>query len=165
MRDRSKRHDAPGVPGRTQSSDTDSPSTPASSQAAGVEGQPPGPSVLLVEDFEPVLNALEISLKRAGFEILAARSGDEALQIAQSKAVDLLLTDIQMPRMSGIDLARQLRHQHPQIPVVFLSGGVHLEAARHTLWGGPLALLKKPCATARLIATLNQMLGTSMPVN
>lgn len=83
-----------------------------------------GPSILLVED-EPALRRLLVRLLRLnGFAVVEAADGIEALQFVsnQGGAPDLLISDVVMPRMGGLELAVELRLLYPQLPVLFISG-------------------------------------------
>jgi signal transduction histidine kinase len=78
--------------------------------------------VLLVDDDDGVRRLTERMLRRAGYDVITASSGPEALAIARRDKLDLLLTDMVMPGMSGRDLARELMCEHPETRVVFMSG-------------------------------------------
>jgi len=78
--------------------------------------------VLLVDDDEGVRRLTERMLRRAGYDVITASTGPDALSIARSEKLDLLLTDMVMPGMSGRDLARELMREHPETRVVFMSG-------------------------------------------
>jgi two-component system cell cycle sensor histidine kinase/response regulator CckA len=81
-------------------------------------------TVLVVEDESAVRRFVQRALERKGFEILEAADGTEALDLMESHRgrVDVVVTDIDMPQMSGIELARELARSHPETPVLFLSG-------------------------------------------
>lgn len=92
--------------------------TPDSAPVAG------GPRILLAED-EPALRRLLARLLRlSGFDVIEAADGLEALQLvsSQGRAPDLLISDVVMPRMGGLELAVELRLLHPRLPVLFISG-------------------------------------------
>jgi two-component system cell cycle sensor histidine kinase/response regulator CckA len=96
------------------------------------EGQPPGIRVdathagatVLVVDDEPALRAVAArSLKQAGFRVLQAADGGDALElIDRHGAPDLVLTDILMPGIGGVELVRRLRDRWPTLPILFMSG-------------------------------------------
>jgi two-component system cell cycle sensor histidine kinase/response regulator CckA len=79
-------------------------------------------TILVVEDERPVRQLLVTLLSRSGFEVRAAASAEEALELEQERAVDLLLTDVMLPQMSGPDLARAIRARSPGTRVLFMSG-------------------------------------------
>src|SRR5262249_22863392 len=78
--------------------------------------------VLLVDDDEGVRRLTERMLRRAGYDVVTASSGPEALAFARAEKLDLLLTDMVMRGMSGRDLARELMREPPETRVVFMSG-------------------------------------------
>jgi CheY-like chemotaxis protein len=81
-------------------------------------------TVLVVEDESAVRRFVRRALERKGFEILEAADGGEALELMESHrgGVDAVVTDVDMPQMSGLDLARELARRHPETPVLFLTG-------------------------------------------
>jgi len=125
----------------------------------GGSPEPPAAHILLAED-EPRVRALtQRVLEARGYRVLAATDGAKALELAsdQSVKVDLLVTDVVMPGMSGPDLARRLRESRPGLPVVYMSGyadqGLAHEAAAT---GG--AFLSKPFETEALERLVQQAL-------
>ena len=78
--------------------------------------------ILCVDDEETPLVLRQILLQKAGYEVITARSAEEALRIAGSGAVDLILSDYLMPGTTGTELAHQFKCRHPELPVVLLSG-------------------------------------------
>ncbi len=80
-------------------------------------------TVLIVEDEKPLRDAIRDKLARSGYVILEAADGEEGLQVALAKQPDLILLDILMPKMDGIELIRQLRadEKGKNIPVVLLT--------------------------------------------
>ena len=79
--------------------------------------------ILLVDDDEATRETAGMILEVLGFAVLAAPSGAAALQLARSAdRVDLLLTDVRMPGMNGVELARELSARFPSTPVLFMSG-------------------------------------------
>ena len=78
------------------------------------------PRVLVVDDEEDLLSLLEYNLDQAGFEALLARDGMEALNMARDQDPDLIILDIMMPKMDGMELLRRVR-QTSELPVIFLT--------------------------------------------
>src|SRR3954470_13298392 len=82
-------------------------------------------TVLLVDDEEFLRRMLARLLDQAGFAVVQAENGCAALQAAQgvdSEALSLVVTDIPMPLMNGIEFARELRPLHPPVPLLFIAG-------------------------------------------
>ena len=104
--------------------------------------------VLLVEDEEPVRELVRRVLEGAGYEVLAAGLPSEAERVLEGAGhVDLLLTDVVMPEMSGYDLAVRMRQRRPEIRTLFMSGYAHSVSSEATVHG---ELLKKPFAPEQL---------------
>jgi CheY-like chemotaxis protein len=78
--------------------------------------------ILCVDDEENPLVLRKLVLQKAGYEVLTARSAKEALELAASRSVDLVLSDHLMPGMNGTELAQQIKAKHPNLPVILISG-------------------------------------------
>jgi DNA-binding response OmpR family regulator len=76
----------------------------------------------VVEDERPVRELLTTVLRREGFTVHAAATAEEAVELANVHAIDLLLTDVILPGMSGPELARRIRERSPAVRIVFMSG-------------------------------------------
>ena len=79
--------------------------------------------LLVVDDDETLLRLIAVSLQRAGFVVHTAANGVEAIAVASRESIDLLITDILMPEMEGIELIGRLRQSTPQLRVIAMSGG------------------------------------------
>lgn len=91
---------------------------------AAADGADSQPCVLLVEDDRSVRRYLEVTLQRSGYRVLTAEDGLEAMKVAMSSAIDVVVTDAIMPNLSGHQLAAFLR-KNPKlssIPIVLLTG-------------------------------------------
>lgn len=78
--------------------------------------------ILCVDDEDNPLVLRKLVLQKAGYEVITAKSAQEALQIASSRGIDLVLTDHLMPGVTGAELARQIKAKSPTTRVVLLSG-------------------------------------------
>jgi len=116
-------------------------------------------TVLLVEDEDAIRRAAERLLSRAGFDVLVAADGAEALRQfdAAVSAVDLVVTDLAMPGVGGRTLVRELRERRPDIPVLVVSGDADHAASVRAL-GGPTHFLAKPFLVAELIEAVRRLL-------
>jgi CheY-like chemotaxis protein len=113
-------------------------------------------TILLVEDEQLVRDLVCRVLENAGYRVLAATRPSEAeLLLEQGHSVDLLLTDVVMPEMSGYELAARVRDSHPEIRMLFISGNAHVEAWPTTIDG---ELLQKPFAPDQLARTVRRVL-------
>ena len=100
--------------------------------------------VLLVDDEESLRITLAANLELEGFEVVEASSGEEALVMAQGRTFDIVLTDIRMPGMNGVELFRRLKTTHPQLPVVLMTAFATEELVDDGLRNGAFTLLSKP---------------------
>jgi two-component system, cell cycle sensor histidine kinase and response regulator CckA len=96
--------------------------TPAANDAS--PGARPVRTILLVEDDPVVRHVVRLLLELGGDVVLEAKDGDEALTLSGSHegTIDLLLTDVMMPGLSGADVCRRVRESRPGIPTLFISG-------------------------------------------
>ena len=78
--------------------------------------------ILCVDDEPTSLFVRSRVLEQAGYEVVPAASAAEALEALKSRSIDLVLTDLLMPGMNGIELAREIKKQNPSLPVVLFSG-------------------------------------------
>ncbi|MES2988520.1 MAG: ATP-binding protein [Pseudomonadota bacterium] len=124
---------------------------PEAAERAGHTG-----SVLLVEDNEEVGEFAEALLRELGHQVTRARSGGEALEIAAVARFDVVLTDVVMPAMSGLELAEALDRLYPGTPIV-LTTGYSDEIARSGTGGRPVLL--KPYRLEALAAVLDDALA------
>jgi CheY-like chemotaxis protein len=88
----------------------------------GSDDVKPKPTILCVDDEWSGLEGRRMLLEERGYEVLAAASGEEALQLFASHATDLVILDYHMPRMNGDVLAQRLKASRPDVPVAMLSG-------------------------------------------
>ena len=111
--------------------------------------------VLIVDDDEAVLTFVDRVLSEAGYQTMTASNGPDALELARKTPIGLLLTDVNMPRMTGDELARRMRHEDPQLKVLYLTGySDQLFKEKNTLWQDE-AYLEKPCTIAGLLEAVS----------
>ena len=118
------------------------------------------PFVLVVDDDISVLELVRLTLERAGFEVAAAESGEEALRVVAEKAepIDLLLTDVVMPGMRGTELARQVELTRPGIGILHMTGYAGEALARELGEATNLALIAKPFTRRDLVRRVREVL-------
>jgi CheY-like chemotaxis protein len=109
-------------------------------------------AVLLVDDDEAVREVAAAMLEEIGYEVTAVSSGAAALDTLRTHAFALLLTDVAMPRMTGVELAQQVRKERPDLPILFASGYADLDSFGEQL--STEVVLKKPYRLAELAARL-----------
>ena len=122
---------------------------------------PAAVTILLVEDQDDVRAVLRDALAGSGYRIFEARDGIEALDVWEQHArlVDLLLTDVVMPRLNGFELAARLRLRDPRLKVLFMSGYSPEIPAPPPGEHGAFDSLEKPFTRATLLAKLEGMIG------
>jgi DNA-binding NtrC family response regulator len=106
--------------------------------------------VLVVDDEELYRNALERILGRAGHQVHTACNASEALGIVSSETMDLVLCDVNMPGINGIELVRQLRELEPDLPSIVITGYGSAESSVDALRAGAFWYLEKPFEQAHL---------------
>jgi CheY-like chemotaxis protein len=114
-------------------------------------------TVLLVDDDSSVRAMTGLALRLRGWRVLEAASGEEAIALAEKheREISLLITDIQMPEMTGTELARTLVVLCPEMKVLFLSGDVENQH-----FDPGTAVLQKPFTMAVLQEKIYDLLGT-----
>ena len=118
-------------------------------------------TILVVEDEAPVRAVTRQLLERNGYRVLEAGDGAAALALIDGGAethVDLLLTDVVMPGMSGRELADQLKARRPDLHVLFMSGYTDDAVLRHGVLEPGLAYLEKPFRPAALLSKIRQVM-------
>ncbi|HET9495294.1 MAG TPA: response regulator [Chloroflexia bacterium] len=114
--------------------------------------------ILVVEDEQQIQVLVVALLEYAGYRIITASNGKEALATLETTRPDLILSDIMMPGMDGRELCKRLQAhlQHRSIPVMLMSGGygsIALDGCKH------VAFLKKPFEVTELLNTVSSILG------
>jgi len=100
--------------------------------------------ILVVDDEDGPQEVLRIALASRGFQVKIAKNGDQACQMFDEEHFDLVLTDLKMPGMSGIDLLRQIRERAPETIVIFMTGYASLDSAIEAVREGAYDYLAKP---------------------
>ena len=117
-------------------------------------------TILVADDESHILHVVSLKLRNAGYKVLTARDGQEALEIAQQQHPDLLITDYHMPQLSGLELCQRLKQDAStnNIPAIMLTArGYHLEPS-DTEQSGILRMLSKPFSPRHLLSTVNEVL-------
>jgi two-component system chemotaxis response regulator CheY len=118
-------------------------------------------TILAVDDSASMRQMVGVTLRAAGYEVIEACDGDEALEYARKHRVDLVLTDVNMPRMDGITLVAQLRTlaSYHLTPVLLLTTESCPERKLLGKQAGATGWMIKPFNPDRLLATLERVLG------
>lgn len=102
------------------------------------------PTVLIVDDEQTTLDAMSEALKRVGYQVVVATSGFEALALAQSNKLDIVLVDLKLPDLSGMEVLRRIKGANPQIEVIMITGYGTIEGAVEAMQTGAADFLAKP---------------------
>ena len=113
-------------------------------------------AVLLVDDEVPFVEAMERRLAKRGLDIKTAFSGDEAMQrLKQLKNIDVIVLDVKMPGMDGLETLTQIKKAYPLVEVIMLTGHATVESAIDGMKLGAYDYLMKPCDMDVLMEKLN----------
>jgi EAL domain-containing protein (putative c-di-GMP-specific phosphodiesterase class I)/CheY-like chemotaxis protein len=112
--------------------------------------------ILVVDDDAALARAFQRVLSTAGFEVVLAVDGAAALHELERRSFDVIVSDIQMPGMSGVDLLRGVRARDLDVPVVLMTGNPTLETAMEAISLGALQYLQKPVASELLVGTVRR---------
>jgi len=115
-------------------------------------------TILVADDESHILSVVSLKLRNAGFRVLTAQDGQEALEMALHERPDLLITDYQMPLLSGLELCQRLRQQHAAVPTIMLTARGYSLEPQETAQNGILRILSKPFSPRHLLATVQELL-------
>ena len=110
------------------------------------------PSILVVDDESAILVSLGILFKNEGFEVATSQGGKAGLEALEKSPPDVLLTDIRMPGISGMDILAAARRQDPEMPVILMTAQAELRTAIDAVNQGAFQYIQKPFETAALVA-------------
>jgi len=118
------------------------------------------PLVLAVEDNADTLSSLRLSLSQEGFHVVTVSDGEAALRVLESLKPDLILTDLMMPKLNGVDMIKELKSRQTLsgIPVIVVSAFLD-EYGEAAVQAGATVVLRKPQEMASLIETINRAVG------
>jgi two-component system, chemotaxis family, chemotaxis protein CheY len=117
-------------------------------------------TILAVDDSASMRQMVRFTLKQAGYEVIEATDGMEALEVARGKTVNLVLTDVNMPRMDGITLVKELRllASYKYIPMLMLTTESSAEKKMLGKQAGATGWLVKPFNPEKLLATIAKVI-------
>jgi two-component system, cell cycle sensor histidine kinase and response regulator CckA len=119
-----------------------------------------GKTVLVVDDEDHTRQTIVRMLEAGGFTVVTATNGSEALDLlaAKSSEIDMVLSDVTMPEMNGIDLSYRIRDQYPSIPVAIVSGDVS-ELERSIIGRADVPFIKKPFHAESLYSAVREAIA------
>jgi len=126
----------------------------------------PSSTILVVEDDDQVRALVRTLLTSDGFRVIDARTGAEGLRLALEfdDRIDLLLSDMLLPEISGFDVAAQVKSRYPDMKVILMTGWVEGEIVQRCVSELGAAFLDKPFAPAKLRQMVREMLHTKTGV-
>jgi DNA-binding NtrC family response regulator len=114
------------------------------------------PSVLVVDDESWILDTLRILLRNEGFEVTTAQGGKAGLEQIRAGTNDLILSDVRMPQVSGLDILNAAREQDPMTPVILMTAQASLQSAISAVNSGAFYYIQKPFSNDELVAILRR---------
>lgn len=118
--------------------------------------------ILVVDDEQMIRQSLKEILELEGYEVVNASSGDEALAVVREDGFDLILLDLKMPGMDGIDVLKSLNRITPETKVILLTGHGSMESAIEALRYGAYDYLLKPASSRELLSSVGRALTLRM---
>ncbi|MFM7358967.1 MAG: sigma-54-dependent transcriptional regulator [Sediminibacterium sp.] len=115
-------------------------------------------AILIIDDEKSIRNVLKDILQHEGYQVDEASDGEQGLQLFQSKNFDLVLCDIKMPKMDGMEVLQQIMLVNPEVPVIMISGHGTIENAVEAVKKGAYDFISKPPDLNRLLITLRNAL-------
>lgn len=119
------------------------------------------PRILIIDDEKSIRNTLKEILEYEKFEVEIAEDGAQGLEIINSIKIDAILCDIKMPKMDGIEVLNHIMQDHPDVPVVMISGHGDIDTAVEAIKKGAFDFIQKPLDLNRLMVTLRNALDRS----
>ncbi|NTW37970.1 MAG: response regulator [Syntrophobacteraceae bacterium] len=116
-------------------------------------------NVLLVDDEVPFVDTMTKRLTKRNLTILTAYSGPEALEVLKGKKVDVVILDVKMPGMDGIEVLREIKKDDPLVEVIMLTGHATIETGIEGMKLGAFDYLMKPCDIEVLLAKVHEAKG------
>ena len=119
-------------------------------------------TILIIDDDAAVSRTLSLILTRAGYTVSTAASGRKGLELLENGGIDLVLTDIIMPELDGIEAIRRIRSDHPELHIMAMSGGGQIDKADFLHMAEALGadgVLEKPVRSERLLELVRSVLS------
>jgi len=120
-------------------------------------------TILLADDEDLLREGVREILETADYRVIEARDGEEALAQFAVSDIDLVITDVVMPNMDGVDFVTRLRETFPDVPILTISGGSRVVSARFgldsALLSGANASLTKPFTAKQLLEKVQQLIA------
>lgn len=123
------------------------------------------PSLIIVDDDPNILEVLDARFSAAGFRIYKATSGEAALSLISSNDIDMVISDVKMPNMSGIELYSELQVKSPGMPIIFLTAYGNIPEAVYAVQAGAIDYLTKPFDGKMLVEMVKKHFASGKPAS
>jgi DNA-binding response OmpR family regulator len=139
----------------------------ASSSARTIQSSPTTPAhrILVVDDDKELRMLSTRALTRSGFHVDAAADGAAGWEALHSNSYDLLITDYDMPKVTGLELVKKLRAARMALPVILATGAIPMDELNRQPWLRPSATLIKPFTVEQLLGTVKEVLRVARTDN
>ena len=118
--------------------------------------------VLLVDDEEEFVETLAERMRNRGMEVATSNSGGEALKLVETEPYDVVVLDLQMPGMDGIEVLERIKQRQPDIQVVLLTGHASVAKGVEAIKHGALEFLEKPIDLSKLSEVIHRAKAKKM---
>src|SRR5262245_16170695 len=115
--------------------------------------------ILVVDDDAGQRSLLVSFLRSQGFDIVSAPSGEEALLFLRSQQFDMMISDVRMPGMSGLEALRRARHEHSLLPILLVTAYADIREAVNAMRDGAVNYLSKPIDLDELLTSVRKAVG------
>jgi FixJ family two-component response regulator len=122
------------------------------------------PTIAIIDDDEPVRNTMSSLVRSLGFKAIAFSSAEEYLRSPQRYRSSCLISDVQMPGMSGLDLQSRLAAEGHRVPIIFITAFPHPNIERRAHAAGATCVLNKPFESQALVECIQRALKANTPV-
>ena len=119
-------------------------------------------NILIVDDERNIRSGLQIAFEDEGYDTFEAADGQEAWKIINKNTIDLVITDLRMPVMSGYELLKKINAAYPTLPVIVLTGHGSIEDAVQAMRDGAVDFFTKPVDLDHLILTVSKALSNKL---
>ncbi|MBI5233871.1 MAG: response regulator [Deltaproteobacteria bacterium] len=115
--------------------------------------------ILVIDDENSIRNVLRIHLSSAGYSVITASNGRDGLEAASAEDIDLVMCDLKLPDMSGIDIINILKVRSPDMPIIAISGFIDENLIEEVKKTSAVEYLKKPFQKQEVISLVKKVIG------
>ena len=116
--------------------------------------------IMVVDDEPAVRKVMKLTLEKAGYDVIEAEDGEQAVQVVKSGenplVLDVILTDIRMPKMNGLEAIQYFQQEFPHVSLIVQTGFPNIETATSLMQHGVIAYLLKPVEKEKLLAAVSK---------